>query len=98
MLIPFGILSAAATQALVAAVAGYFAGGWNGSTGFSTVDKFAFPSETRTTLATGLSVARDGVAGMADSQVAGYIAAGGILLAPKTLLINFLLLMIAGQH
>jgi hypothetical protein len=59
MLIPFGILSAAgASLAPVrVAVAGYFAGGGSPSS-TDTVDKFAFPGDTRSTLGTGLSVAR----------------------------------------
>jgi hypothetical protein len=37
-------------------VAGYFAGGHTSST---LIDRFAFPSDTRTSLGTGLSVNRD---------------------------------------
>jgi hypothetical protein len=40
-----------------------------------TVDKFAFSNDARTTLATGLSSARQGAAGFA-SDVAGYVAGG----------------------
>jgi hypothetical protein len=50
-------------------VAGYIAGG-------TTVDKFAFPSDTRSTLATGLSTSRTSLAGVADSTVAGYFGGG----------------------
>jgi len=63
-------------------VAGYFAGGANGtddgSPRFATVDKFAFPSDTRTTLGTGLSIGRRHLGGNADSGVAGYLAGGSI--------------------
>jgi len=45
MLIPIGIFAASGTMRI--AVAGYIAGGENGST---VVDKFAIPSDTRTTL------------------------------------------------
>ena len=50
-------------------VAGYFAGGKTGSPGteVSTVDKIAFPGDTRTTLGTGLSLSRRYVSGMSDS-------------------------------
>ena len=60
------------------AVAGYFLGGRNFSTNAnsSTIDKFAFPSDSRTTLATGLSVAKFGTEGMANSSVAGYAGGG----------------------
>jgi formylmethanofuran:tetrahydromethanopterin formyltransferase len=42
----------------------------------ATVDKFAFPADTRSTLGTGLSAARRAVAGMANSGVAGYFGGG----------------------
>jgi hypothetical protein len=75
MLIPFGILSAAASFGPPPrlAVAGYFAGGQND---LSTVDKFAFPADTRSTLGTGLSLGKSGVAGFSNSGVAGYVAGG----------------------
>ena len=60
---------------LITAVAGYVAGGRDGSD-FTTVDKFAFPDDSRTTLATGLSIARKGEAGFFDPTVAGYVAGG----------------------
>jgi hypothetical protein len=47
-------------------VAGYAAGGID-SSNFTTVDKFAFPGDTRTTLATGLSSARRYSAGFQDA-------------------------------
>jgi hypothetical protein len=50
-------------------VAGYFGGGSTGSgftTPVTTVDKFAFPSDTRSTLGTGLANGRTALAGMAN--------------------------------
>jgi len=60
------------------AVAGYAAGGATSipSSKYSTVDKFAFPSDSRTTLATGLSGARSDSAAFDNSTVAGYVAGG----------------------
>jgi len=70
-LIPFGVLSAAGGALAPAGVAGYFA---VGST-LTTIDKFAFPTDSRTTLATGLSVADAYIGnGIANSNVAGYVA------------------------
>ena len=47
--------------------AGYFGGGYVG--GFlTTVDKFAFPGDTRTTLGTGLSQGRNWLNGFADNN------------------------------
>jgi hypothetical protein len=51
--------------------AGYFAGGSTGNS-VSTIDKYAFPADSRTTLATGLSSNIEDLAGMANSNVAGY--------------------------
>lgn len=64
----------AGNEAIFDLFAGYFAGGGinENSTG-SIVDKFAFPSDTRSTLGTGLSTNVSGVSGMANSNVAGYI-------------------------
>ena len=57
--------------------AGYFAGGKNAAGAVvATVDRFAFPTDSRTTLGTGLSSARRGVAGMANSGTAGYVCGG----------------------
>jgi len=71
-----GILnSQAAGGVVIVAVAGYVAGGRDGSD-FATVDKFAFSDDSRTTLATGLSIARKGAAGFFDPTVAGYAAGG----------------------
>lgn len=60
-------------------VAGYIAGGiriTGGGAVFSTVDKFAFPADTRTTLATGLSAGTNRPAGVSNSAVAGYVGGG----------------------
>ena len=67
-----GILNSQAAGGGPVGVAGYFGGGIN----HSTVDKFAFPSDTRTTLGTGLTTASAGLSGMADSGVAGYFGGG----------------------
>jgi hypothetical protein len=71
------------------AVAGYFAGGLNFQ-GFSqsTVDKFAFPSDTRTTLGTGLSSGRSSGTGVGNSGVAGYFG-GGFDTANRTIVDRF---------
>jgi len=53
-------------------VAAYFAPTGNSTT----VDKIAFPADTRTTLATGLSIARNATGGMANVAVAGYFGGG----------------------
>ncbi len=47
--------------------AGYFGGGHTGSI-VSTVDKFAFSDDSRTTLGTGLSSARYSLGAMANSE------------------------------
>ena len=54
---------------------GYFGGGTTGSE-VSTVDKFSFSDDSRTTLGTGLSINCRGTAGMANSGTAGYFACG----------------------
>jgi hypothetical protein len=46
--------------------AGYFGGGADATT-YSTVDKFAFSDDSRTTLGTGLSTIRKDLAAMANS-------------------------------
>jgi len=71
-MILLGILAASGAGA-AGGVAGYFAGGRDTT---DVVDKFAFPSDSRTTLATGLSVARRAMAGISNSAVAGYAAGG----------------------
>lgn len=70
-----GILSAAGAGRLRVGVAGYFGGGFEAAA-VATVDRFAFPTDTRTTLGTGLSSAREQTNGMANSGVAGYISGG----------------------
>jgi hypothetical protein len=49
-------------------VAGYAGGGYADSTGanFTTVDKFAFPSDTNSTLGTGLTAGNRDLMGMAN--------------------------------
>ena len=60
-----------------AGVAGYVGGGDTSGSGRSaTVDKFAFASDARSTLATGLSSARWGPSGFENKAVAGYAAGG----------------------
>jgi hypothetical protein len=71
-----GIFSAAGAGILRSGVAGYFGGGLGVPGNSAAVDKFTFPSDTRSTLGTGLSSARYGLAGMANSGVAGYFAGG----------------------
>ena len=88
MLIPFGVLSAAAfaprpVPPVIArnGVAGYVGGGntdANGEVCVATVDKFAFSNDARSTLGTGLSSSRRLLAGFANPNVAGYFA-GGLL-------------------
>ena len=74
-------LSAATYQLAGAANSGtaaYFAGGYDGDAGATTatVDKFAFASDSRSTLGTGLSAATEGLAGAANSGTAGYFGGG----------------------
>jgi hypothetical protein len=79
MLIPFGVLSAAAFAPVsVIGVAGYTAGG-SPSGGASYTDAFYrldFPAETISTLVTVLSIQRYFPAGFSNSNVAGYVAGG----------------------
>jgi hypothetical protein len=59
--------------------AGYACGGMGYPTSSdlqATVEKFAYPSDTRTELATGLNVAIYGAGGIGNSGIAGYIAGG----------------------
>ncbi len=59
--------------------AGYIGGGSiSGWTAQTTVDKFSFPSDTRTSLGTGLSAATAGPGAMANNGVAGYFAGGNV--------------------
>jgi hypothetical protein len=92
MLIPFGVLSAAGAFVPVprVGVAGYFGGGQDTNpTILATVDKYAFPAETRSTLGTGLSTAVAGVTGFSDSGVAGYFAGGRTAAARVTTVNKF---------
>jgi len=61
--------------------AGYFCGGITAaaSGGVTTVDRFAFPDDSRSTLGTGLSAVSSDSAGFANSGTAGYVTniAGG---------------------
>ena len=66
-MIPLGILAASGAGA-AASVAGYVAGGNTGSK-VTTVDKFAFPSDSRSVLATGLSAAGYGLSAMANEGI-----------------------------
>ena len=59
-----GIFASAVAAAPLAA---YFAGGTNDAINLSAVEKFAFSDDSRTTLGTGLSVARQQIAGAANS-------------------------------
>ena len=59
----------------VSVKAGYFAGGLSDDLS-NIVDKFAFSNDSRTTLGTGLSSVRFGLAGMANSGTAGYFGGG----------------------
>ena len=52
---------------------GYWAGGVFGN---STITKLSFVDDTRAALATGLSIGRDRMAGIANARVAGYLAGG----------------------
>ena len=57
--------------------AGYAGGGSiSGWTNQTTVDKFSFPTDARSTLGTGLSAATAGPGAMANNGVAGYWAGG----------------------
>jgi hypothetical protein len=83
-LFPLALFSAAGASAgPIGGVAGYVSG-------FSSaVYKMAFPVETWTTLATGLSTSRLSLAGMANSGVAGYFAAGSVDDDPKNTVDKF---------
>lgn len=73
-----GIFSAAGAGGAPYIGAGYFAGGSTTAVILSKVDKFTFPADTKTTLATGLSATRILMAGMANSKVAGYVGGGQV--------------------
>lgn len=62
-----------------AGVAGYFGGGAvsaGSPPNTNQVEKFAFPSDTRSLLGTGLSLSRESLPGFSDSGVAGYFLGG----------------------
>jgi len=77
-----GILNSQAAQGgvepLGPGVAGYFLGGESSGGTVSTIDKFAFPSETRTTLASGMVTASQRHRSNANSGVAGYSSTGNL--------------------
>ena len=72
-------------------VKGYFAGGYSNttSTWLSTVDTFTFSNDARSTLGTGLSSARYGLGGAAESGTAAYFAAGTTSSASTTTVDKF---------
>jgi hypothetical protein len=55
--------------------AGYFHLGYT-TDSTTTINKFAFPGDTRSTLGTGLATATFAASGMAHSGTAGYIGGG----------------------
>ena len=57
---------------------GYAMSGYSGSAGAgtTTVDKITYSNDTRSTLGTGLSVAKYGAAGLGNRAVAAYVSAG----------------------
>ena len=55
---------------------GYFAGGFNNSTGLNSIEKYLFSNDSRSTIASTLSNGASSPTGMSDSGVAAYI--GGI--------------------
>jgi hypothetical protein len=57
-------------------VAGYISGGDTSGGTVTTIDKVAFPADTRSTLATGLPAALQYVGAVSDTGVAGYIGGG----------------------
>lgn len=76
MPIPIGVLAAAGAGDFRL---GYVAGGQtSGNVRQTAVEKYSFVDDTRSTLATGLSSARFGAAGMANSNVAAYFGGGQV--------------------
>jgi hypothetical protein len=73
MLIPLGILAAAGASGFVGA--GYFLGGQDAVGRIGTVEKYAFPTDTRSA-GVNLVTTTDTSAGFADALVAGYVAGG----------------------
>ena len=70
----YNVVSAVSFVPPFSPVAGYAAGGTTGSN-VTTVDKFLFTTDARSTLATGLSAARGFSAGFASAEN-GYVAGG----------------------
>ena len=68
-------LAGAANSGTAAYYGGGLVGGWGG-TKVTTVDKFAFPGDSRSTLGTGLSVGRYALGAMANSGTAAYFGGG----------------------
>jgi len=73
MVLSQALLGAIASSGVGVAYAGYFAGG---NAGITTVDRFLFADDSRTTLGTGLTNQVRGTAGMSNAGVAGYFAGG----------------------
>ena len=70
-------MKAGTTPSANSGTAGYFCGGYEGGVGsVDTVNKYAFSNDARTTLGTGLSAAKHGLGGMANSGTAGYVGGG----------------------
>ena len=57
-------------------IAGYFGGGYDGTSTYDNIDKITFPGDTKTTLSAVLTTTRSSLAGMANSGVAGYFGGG----------------------
>jgi hypothetical protein len=68
--------------------AGYVAGGFDGGSRISHVSKFAFPADSRSTLATGLSVTVFQLAATENYQVAGYTMGGNNDSGPRVSTVN----------
>jgi hypothetical protein len=68
-------------------VAGYYAGGTGSGSNQTTVNKFAFPSDTQSTLGTGLSAATAYLVGNSNTEVAGY-SGGGLASGTYTSTVN----------
>ena len=74
MVLSQALLGAVASSGGVVVAAGYFAGGY--STNTDAIIRFAFPDDTRTTLAATLTEAMSGGYGFGNAGVAGYCAGG----------------------
>jgi len=69
-------------------VAGYFAGGYDGTGYVSRIDKMAFPSDTLTVNADSLTSAGNALKGFANSGVAGYACGVGYGPGSETAVVN----------